>query len=210
MDIFCKFMIFSWKLEFFFVSLHYKLFEMAKIASKDILWFAIRVTYHREKKVADDLKNKGIDYFLPMTYEERIRDERRIKVLIPAIHNLIFIHCTPKEMTEYKASTFLPIRYIMDKEKSVPLTIPNKQMENFIRVAGCYNEPIIYLDCDTAHLKRGDKVRIKGGIFKNTIGEFVRIRGDRRVLVRIPGVAAVATSFVHPSLIEYIEEGNEY
>ena len=48
-------------------------------------------------------------------------------------------------------------------------------------------------------------MRITGGLFEGTEGEFVRVRGDRRVMVRIAGLVAVATPFIHPSLIERIE-----
>lgn len=36
------------------------------------------------------------------------------------------------------------------------------------------------------------------------MGEFVRLRHDRRVVVNIEGVMAVATTFIHSSLIEPI------
>ena len=54
-------------------------------------------------------------------------------------------------------------------------------------------------------LKKGDKVRITGGIFSGVEGVFVRVKGDRRVVVSIQGIMAVATAFIHPSLIEKIE-----
>ncbi|MDD2961599.1 MAG: UpxY family transcription antiterminator [Muribaculaceae bacterium] len=169
-------------------------------------WYAIRVTYNRELKVADELKEKGIEYFLPMRYKEVMKGERRIKMLVPAINNLIFIRSSREDMIEFKIHTPLPIRYIMDRETRRPIIISDNQMKNFIAVAGNYNEQIIYLDCDTATMKKGERVRITGGIFEGTIGEFVRVKGDRRVVVTIPGIAAVATTFIHPSLIERIED----
>lgn len=52
---------------------------------------------------------------------------------------------------------------------------------------------------------KGTKVRITGGVFEGAVGEFVRLRHDRRVVVNIEGVMAVATTFIHSSLIEPIE-----
>ena len=49
---------------------------------------------------------------------------------------------------------------------------------------------------------KGQKVRITDGVFKGVIGEFVRIRHDRRVVVNIEGVMAIATTFIPPSLVE--------
>ncbi len=169
------------------------------------LWYAIRVTYNRELKVKADLQQKEIECFLPMTYKDTMKGEQKVRQLVPAIHNLIFIRLSEDDMKEYKRTTSLPIRYIMDGQSGRPLTVPEREMQNFIHVAGVSGEPIVYLDLDTANMKRGDRVRITGGLFEGTEGEFVRVRGDRRVMVRIAGLVAVATPFIHPSLIERIE-----
>ncbi|MGM9804541.1 MAG: UpxY family transcription antiterminator [Muribaculaceae bacterium] len=171
--------------------------------SDEKYWYAIRVTYNREMKVKKDLDDKGIENFVPMQYTiVNTRDNRRIKKLVPAIHNLIFIYTTQAEMVEYKANSGMPIRYIMNYEKKTPITVPNSQMSNFIAVAGNVNEQIIYLNCDTSDLHKGDRVRILGGVFEGAVGTLKRIRGDRRVVVTIPGVIAVATTHIHPSLLE--------
>ena len=41
--------------------------------------------------------------------------------------------------------------------------------------------------------------------FEGCEGVFMRLKGDRRVVVSIPGVVAVATAFIHPSLIQKLE-----
>ena len=56
------------------------------------------------------------------------------------------------------------------------------------------------------NLVKGQKVRITDGVLKGVIGEFVRIRHDRRVVVNIEGVMAVATTFIHSSLVEPITD----
>lgn len=167
-------------------------------------WYAIRVTYNREMKVKQELDSLKISNFLPMKYSIVTRGERRIKVLTPAIHNLIFVNLSYEEMKEYRDKTMMPIRYIMDRETHRPIIIPKKQMDNFIAVAGTFDEQVIYLDMELTQMKKGEKVRITGGIFEGAEGEFVRVKGDRRVVVTIPGIVAVATAFIHPSLIEKI------
>ncbi len=169
-------------------------------------WYAIRVTYNREMKVKQALDAMHIENFLPMKYRVSLRGERKIKELVPAIHNLIFVYLTTEDMKEFKRATELPIRYIMDKENNVPLTVPEWQMKNFIAVAGTRDEQLIYLEANLNDLGKGDKVRVTGGIFEGAEGYFIRLKGDRRVVVNIPGIAAVATAFIHPSLIEKIAQ----
>lgn len=167
-------------------------------------WYAIRVTYNRELKVKHELDRKHIENFLPMKYRIVQRGERQIKELVPAIHNLIFVYMTKEDLADYKSSTTLPIRYIMDREKRQPITIPEKQMQNFITVAGTRDEHLVYLDSSCSSFHNGDKVRVTGGLFEGAEGYFIRIKGDRRVVVSIEGIATVATAFIHPSLIEKI------
>ena len=63
-----------------------------------------------------------------------------------------------------------------------------------------------YMEAAELNLVKGQKVRITDGVFKGVIGEFVRIRHDRRVVVNIEGVMAVATTFIHSSLVEPITD----
>ena len=169
-------------------------------------WFAIRVTYNREMKVKRELDSIHIENFLPMKYRIIVRGEKKIKELVPAIHNLIFVYITPEDLKSYKATTALPIRYIMNRETREPIVIPEQQMQYFIAVAGNPTEQIVYLDPDVSNFKKGDKVKIIGGVFEGAEGYFMRIKGDRRVVVCINGIAAVATAFIHPSLVKKIDE----
>ena len=170
------------------------------------VWYAIRVTYHRELKVKEDLDARGITCFVPMQYRREERHGVMIKRLVPSVHNLIFIHITPSGMKEYKASTDLPIRYMMNRETHKPIIVPTREMENFIKVAGTYEEKLIYLNPDPGDFAKGERVRIIGGMFAGAEGVFVRIKGDRRVLINIEGLVAVATTYVHPSMIEKITD----
>lgn len=99
----------------------------------------------------------------------------------------------------------IPVRYIMNRETRQPVIIPDAQMRSFILVAGTYDEAVIYVEPEELKLVKGTKVRITGGVFEGAVGEFVRLRHDRRVVVNIEGVMAVATTFIHSSLIEPIE-----
>lgn len=167
-------------------------------------WFAVRVTYGRELVLKAMLDEEKIESFIPMRYEYVSRNGKRMRKLVPAIHNLVFVHCNRKRMDELKEQlgAKVPIRYIMDRESRQPIIIPDEQMRSFILVSGNYDEAVLYLEPTELALVKGQKVRITDGIFKGVIGEFVRIRHDRRVVVSIEGVMAVATTFVHPSLVE--------
>ena len=127
---------------------------------------------------------------------------------MPVIHNLIFVYCTSKEIEKIKKESPIStkIRYIIDSETRKPIIVPEKQMEDFIAVSGSIDEQILYLTPQEVALKNGDYVRITDGIWKGIEGKLVRIKKNLRVVVELQGLAAVATTSIHPSLVEKIEK----
>lgn len=170
-------------------------------------WYALRVTYSRELALKKWLDGKGIECFIPMHYEYRMLGERKVRKLMPAVHNLVFVCTTRRGLTDIhdEPSIPVPVRYILDRDTRRPIVIPDSQMRNFIAVAGNYEETLLYFEPSELNLPKGTRVRITGGVFEGVEGEFVRIRHDRRVVVAIEGIMAVATTFIHPSLVEPIE-----
>lgn len=79
-------------------------------------------------------------------------------------------------------------------------------MEDFIAVSGSIDEQILYLTPQEVALKNGDYVRITDGIWKGIEGKLVRIKKNLRVVAELQGLAAVATTSIHPSLVEKIEK----
>lgn len=85
-------------------------------------WYAVRVTYSRELFFKDYLDAEGIENYIPMRYEYVVRKERRLRKLVPAVHNLVFVRSTRERMDEIKnePGMNIPIRYIMDRETRQP------------------------------------------------------------------------------------------
>lgn len=168
-------------------------------------WYALRVTYCREMLVKRHLDALGVENFIPMHYKEITFCGRKKRILAPALHNLIFVRTTLAALREIKFRSRLPVCFINDRVTTTPLIIPDKQMRDFIAVAGSCDEQLVYLDAPKNDLQRGDRVRITAGPLQGVEGIFMRIRGDRRVVVTVEGIMAVATAFLHPSMLEKIE-----
>lgn len=105
-------------------------------------WYAVRVTYSRELFFKEYLDAEGIENYIPMRYEYVVRKERRLRKLVPAVHNLVFVRSTRERMDEIKnkPGMNIPIRYIMDRETHQPIVIPDSQMRSFIAVSGTYDQ----------------------------------------------------------------------
>jgi len=103
-------------------------------------WFAIRVSYSRELALKAILDAEKIENFIPMRYEYVIKSGKRVRRLLPAIHNLVFVHSTRKRIDALKdeLESSMPIRFIMNREFCRPVVIPDAQMRSFILVAGSH------------------------------------------------------------------------
>ncbi|MDR0560198.1 MAG: UpxY family transcription antiterminator [Prevotellaceae bacterium] len=171
----------------------------------DVVWYALRVTYGRELFFKHYLDSNQVENFIPMEYCMIEKDGKKKKQLSPVIRNLVFVKTSKKVIDEFKPllEAKFPVRYIIDRTRNVPIVVPDVQMQNFIAISKTCDENLVYLK-SSINFSKGTKVRIKSGIFAGVEGEFLRIKGDRRVVVAINGIMAVATAFVHPSMIEKI------
>lgn len=162
-------------------------------------WYALRVTYSREMKVKSYFDDLGVENFVPMQAVERMVFGRRRKMIVPAIHNLIFVRIEPAHIKHIKQSTALPICYIMNPGSKAPVTIDDKQMQDFITVCNSNLKSLQWIECSAAELRSGDRVEIVDGIFAGVRGVMVRRNGRGRFVVSIE-VAAVAISVPAKSL----------
>ena len=65
----------------------------------EIAWYPLRITYSQEMKVKEYLDKEHIESFIPMRYVEKECQGKKTRQLVPAIHNLLFIHtCRKKNM----------------------------------------------------------------------------------------------------------------
>ena len=174
-------------------------------------WFPMRVTYQREMKVKAELDRLGIENFVPMRYKvvesQNDGDTELRRVLVPAINNLIFVRSTQERASELKRRNEVlePLRYMMDhtaaSEHSI-MTVADRKMENFMRVASRTDDSVMFLDNETVVGKEGKRVEIMGGAFEGVTGVIRRVKRCKRVVVEIEGVASVAIVWVPVTLLK--------
>ena len=169
------------------------------------VWFAMRATYRRELEAMHLLEKANLGCFIPMQYKISIRRGRKVRALVPVIRNLVFVHARPSEVQRFK-SQITYLQYITDTRSGQKIIVPDSQMQRFIAVSGTYDDHLLYFQPDELNLSKGTKVRITGGEFEGQEGIFLKVKGarDRRVVIEIQGVIAVAMATIHPDLIEVI------
>ena len=181
-------------------------------------WYALRVSYSRELKVRDRLNELGVKTFVPMMWRRcpvkpgmttgnpGMTTGNPSRRLVPAVGNLCFAYSTRAELEDFIRGygDTSPVHFYWDRTANKPLTVPEKAMNDFIAVSSTLDEDLIYITEITSKLREGQTVKVKEGPFKGIEGKVVRIRKSRRILVELPGMLAVATTYIQPEYLEII------
>ena len=183
---------------------------MNKIEKNAVAWYVLRVTYQRELTAAKQLEELGIEHFIP-TVRIKIRNEKGLAIgwkTEPLIHNYIFINASYNDILDIKQRKLDYLRFMMGKDdegmNTVPQYVPDKQMTDFIKVVRTIGSKPVDPSID---LKKGDRVRIMTGPFEGVEGVYIKMpnRHEKRVVIKIEGIAAVATVALNASDVEKLE-----
>lgn len=174
--------------------------------TEHLQWYVLRVSYSRELKIKALLDERGVESFVPMMWKKKTVDGKTVKQLVPAVNNLCFVCWTRSGITSLISSygEKSPVHFYWDRTTSRPLTVPDKAMQDFMTVASTMDEDLIYLTEISDKLREGQTVKVKSGPFAGITGRIVRIRKSRRIMVELPGMLAVASTYVRPGEVEII------
>jgi transcription antitermination factor NusG len=89
------------------------------------------------------------------------------------------------------------------------LTVPDKQMDNFIRVASVNDDRIFYMENLDFAGKPGQRVKVVEGDFAGVEGTIKRVKKNKCVVVQIENVAAVAIAFLPAAFLLPLDEENK-
>jgi transcription antitermination factor NusG len=164
-------------------------------------WYAARVKYRTEKKIKIYLEEKGIEHFIPFHKVLCKQNGRKVQKEKPVISCLIFVN------TDYFTALSIPddsgysMSYVYNHETKRFQIIPDKQMQDFMFLLD-FSETTMRIS--NANLKRGDRVRIIKGDFAGIEGELIRVKGHKRVVVRLEGLFSIATTYIPGEYLEKI------
>jgi transcription antitermination factor NusG len=153
-------------------------------------WYVAKVKYQTEKKIKNYLEAKGIQHYIPFQEEK------------PVLPCLVFI-CTDYERAlSLPAESGYTISYIYDTETKKLQVIPDKQMKDFMFLHDFSDKTIVLPNPE--NLRGGEKVRVIKGDFEGIEGELYRIKGHKRVVVRLEGLVSLALEYLPKEFLEKI------
>ena len=157
--------------------------------SETVRWYAIKVYYNRMTQLREQLTVDGIRFFIRSM-----------------VSSLLFVQASKDYLIQFEEGYRGRLWVYRDLLTGKPSAIPEREMEVFIFVCTAGQQGLSYLGEDKPEYHKGDRVRVTDGVFKGAEGYIKRIKKDRRLVVSIRGVVAVATSYIPPQFLEIISE----
>ena len=176
-------------------------------------WYALRVTYGREKKAYDYLVEKHVEAYYPTIKTVKEIDGKRKVIEESSLPNIFFARGTEDEIKSFVYDNVnLPhlrfyYRHSHEGARTVrePLIVPDDQIESLKIMCASEADVVLIAPPDIQKFQEGQTVRVIDGVFKGVIGKVARYHGQQRVAIIIEGLMTVASAYVPSGFLETIK-----
>ena len=174
---------------------------------KTVRWFVMRdlKRANAKQQAYQILKEKDIEVFTPMKTRLCVVKGEQVRKEVPCITDLLFVHTTRETLDPIVQNIpTLQYRWLRNKYRE-PMTVPDAEMERFIRAVHASALPKYYLPEEITTEMYNRPIRIVGGLLDGYEGMLLTTRGSKvkRLLVEIPHLLAVGVE-VNPDYIQLI------
>ena len=144
-------------------------------------WYAIYTKSRNEKKLATNLKARGIEVYLPLLKTLKQWSDRKKWVEIPLFRSYLFVHILNKDYLEVLQTDGV-VRFITFRKEKIP--IPESQ----ILAVKSYLEEDDPALLENLEYLPGDRVEVNRGPLRGLLGILVEVKGKQRVMVEIESI----------------------
>jgi len=150
-----------------------------ELAAGEPRWYAIHTVARHEKRVAQQLQEKGVHAFLPLMQQIRQWSDRRAKVHVPLFSCYAFVRTIQTDPLRLKVlQTPGVLGFVGSERAGTP--IPDEEIEN-LQKAIREKVPLAVHPYVTA----GKRVRIRGGSLDGMEGILVGRGGNKSLVVSV-------------------------
>ena len=169
-------------------------------------WFALKVS-RKESLAISTLEKAGLRAYCPMAATDTTIQGKKVIVERPLIPNTVFAYAPFRQLNSLKnLHPFITYCYKKVDGKFKILQVPTREMELFIDSSTKMKNDITYYHPDEVELKRGDRVKIVGGLFDGYEGTLLKAKGraKRMFLINFEMLGALGTH-IEPQYIRVIK-----
>ena len=169
--------------------------EPEKQVGKQV-WYALRTFNCQEQKVSSFLTDNGYLNFIPMVYSTqpaKDNDEEKEKVLVPAVHNLLFVQKSGslKQMVSLLKECVVPVSFFRNPGVQQYCEISERDMMEFRLLCDPQFTTKTFVSQSEAEAMIGKEVKVVSGPFKGSKGKLVRKSKQYYFLKVIIGVGVM-------------------
>ena len=176
-------------------------------------WYALRVTYGREKKAYDYLIEKHVEAYYPTIKTVKEVDGKRKTVEESRLPNILLARGTEEEIKSFVYDNInLPYLRFYYKHThtgarimKTPLIVPDNQIKSLQIICEKEGSDTLVLQEEVTKFKQGEKVKIIEGNFAGVTGIVARYRGQQRVGLVIDGLLTAVTAYIPTAFLQAID-----
>jgi transcription antitermination factor NusG len=152
------------------------------ISATESCWFAVQTKARHEKRVAAELKEKGVVAFLPLSIEVHQWSDRKRRVEVPLFSSYVFVHLGSEHNSRIKVlETNGVFSFVGVRGTGSP--IPDEQIDTLRTII---REKVPF--SQHPFLNVGQKVRVRGGSLDGICGVLTAINNDRSLIVSVDSI----------------------
>lgn len=194
-----------------FKFINYFIGKIDMTSNQELHWYALSIYGNKVFAAEAVLQDLGLETYVPVVINFKPRQgSTPEEVRMPAVSRLMFVRARIPQLLDIEQRGILPLRIYRTLESNPaerkPIVIPDAEMQTFILVSSCGEKGLEYFAGGEMQFRPGSKVRVIQGPFKGSIGHIKRIRGNRRLVVEIQGICAVATSYIPTPFLERLPD----
>lgn len=147
----------------------------------DLKWFVLYTTSRSEKKVAQRLKEKGLEVYLPMVEELRQWSDRKKKVQKALFNGYVFVKTTKANLWE---TLQVPGAVKFVNFSGEHATVRQEEIDTIQRIL----DTGVAVETDGSEIAKGEQVKILGGPLQGMQGECINKGNSDYFIIRVPGI----------------------
>ncbi len=160
-------------------------------------WFALYTKSRSEKKVNQELINKGIDCYLPLEKRLKLWSDRKKWVEEPFIRSYIFVNI---EESNLQKALNTPGVVTVIRFSGKPAPVREEQIKIIQSILSSSEK----FELSTENFEPKEKVEVTQGSLKGLVGEMVHHLNKYKVLVRVESINQNILIKINPSYLKKV------
>ena len=141
-------------------------------------WYVLYTKSRVEKRVYDELKEIGLDAYLPMRKTLKLWSDRKKWVYIPVINSYVFVYIPQSDYSRVFDVKGV-VAYVSANKKAV--VVPEHEMKAMQQAVNSN----LSFNVEADAVQKGQTITITTGPLKGITGEVVEIQGAKKFYLRI-------------------------